>query len=80
MDTVQTLAAILRPILTFLLLSATKKSLVFFFKENSRPKQKKKKVDPLLNQAGRIQYPNNHKYVWNTGDWTRDNWLSKCIL
>ena len=33
----------------------------------------------LLNQAGRNNYPYNHKYVGNTGNRTRDIWLEKCI-
>ena len=34
---------------------------------------------PLLNQAGRNNYPYNPKYVGNTGNRTRDLWLDKCI-
>ena len=34
----------------------------------------------LLNKAGRDKFPFNPKYVGSTGNRTRDNWLSKCIL
>ena len=34
----------------------------------------------LLNQKDRNRYPYNSKYVGDTGNWTRDNWLNKCIL
>ena len=34
----------------------------------------------LLNQAGRNNYPNNPKFVGNSGNRTRDLRLDKCIL